>query len=102
MEKLLIASLLTSALALPGLAAQAAGDHDAGVSSALTEMTQGEVRKVDNEASKLTIKHGEIKKLDMPPMTMVFQVNDRPGQAGHHDGLQEGHGARAAMVEQQR
>jgi Cu(I)/Ag(I) efflux system protein CusF len=40
------------------------------------EMADGEVRKVDKDAKKLTIKHGEIKNLDMPPMTMVFQVKD--------------------------
>ncbi len=40
------------------------------------EMTDGEIRKVDKEAKKITIKHGEIKSLDMPPMTMVFQVKD--------------------------
>lgn len=39
-------------------------------------MTSGEVRKVDKEAKKITIKHGEIKNLGMPPMTMVFQVKD--------------------------
>ena len=39
-------------------------------------MTDGEVRKVDKDAKKLTIKHGEIKNLGMPPMTMVFQVKD--------------------------
>jgi Cu/Ag efflux protein CusF len=39
-------------------------------------MADGEVRKVDKGAKKLTIKHGEIKSLDMPPMTMVFQVKD--------------------------
>ena len=39
-------------------------------------MTEGEVRKVDKDAGKVTIKHGEIKKLDMPAMTMVFRVND--------------------------
>jgi Cu(I)/Ag(I) efflux system protein CusF len=38
--------------------------------------TDGEVRKVDTEAKKLTLKHGEIKNLDMPGMTMVFQVKD--------------------------
>jgi Cu/Ag efflux protein CusF len=37
-------------------------------------MTAGEIRKVDKSAKKLTIKHGEIKNLDMPAMTMVFQV----------------------------
>jgi Cu(I)/Ag(I) efflux system periplasmic protein CusF len=36
----------------------------------------GEIRKVDKESKKLTIKHGEIKSLDMPPMTMVFQVKE--------------------------
>ena len=40
------------------------------------DMTDGEVRKVDKDNKKITLKHGEIKNLDMPPMTMVFQVND--------------------------
>ena len=35
-----------------------------------------EVRKVDLENKKITLKHGEIKNLDMPGMTMVFQVKD--------------------------
>lgn len=39
-------------------------------------MTDGEVRKVDKDARKVTLKHGEIKNLDMPPMTMVFRVKD--------------------------
>ena len=39
-------------------------------------MAEGEVRKVDKEAMKITLKHGEIKNLDMPGMTMVFQVKD--------------------------
>ena len=41
-----------------------------------TEMADGEIRKVDKEARKITIKHGEIKNLEMPGMTMVFQVKD--------------------------
>lgn len=40
-------------------------------------MTDGEVRKIDMEAGKLTLKHGEIKNLDMPGMTMVFVVKDK-------------------------
>jgi len=44
--------------------------------AATGEMTEGEVRKVDKENKKLTLKHGEIKSLEMPPMTMVFQVKD--------------------------
>jgi Cu/Ag efflux protein CusF len=52
----------------PGAPAKAAAP-----SAALTE---GEIRRVDKEAKKLTIKHGPIKNLDMPAMTMVFQVTD--------------------------
>jgi Cu/Ag efflux protein CusF len=40
------------------------------------EKVPGEVRKVDRNNQKITIKHGEIKSLDMPPMTMVFTVKD--------------------------
>jgi Cu(I)/Ag(I) efflux system protein CusF len=36
------------------------------------QMTEGEVRKV--EGDKITLKHNEIKSLDMPAMTMVFKV----------------------------
>lgn len=41
-----------------------------------TDMTEGEIRKVDKDNKKITIKHGDIKNLDMPGMTMVFQVKD--------------------------
>lgn len=40
-------------------------------------MTDGEVRKVDKEGGKLTLKHADIKSLDMPAMTMVFTVKDK-------------------------
>ncbi len=39
--------------------------------------TDGEVRKIDKGAGKITLKHGPIKNLEMPPMTMVFHVKDR-------------------------
>jgi len=39
-------------------------------------LSDGEVRKVDKDAKKITIKHGPLANLDMPPMTMVFQVKD--------------------------
>jgi len=35
-----------------------------------------EVRRVDTTANKISLKHGEIPNLDMPPMSMVFQVSD--------------------------
>ena len=48
----------------------------AATSAAATDMTEAEVRKVDLNAGKITLKHGPIKNLDMPPMSMVFQVKD--------------------------
>ncbi len=39
--------------------------------------TDAEVKKVDREAAKVTLKHAEIKNLDMPAMTMAFKVQDR-------------------------
>ncbi|MSP36703.1 MAG: copper-binding protein [Limnohabitans sp.] len=45
-------------------------------SSTTADMADGEVRKIDKENKKMTIKHGEIKNLDMPGMTMVFQIRD--------------------------
>lgn len=60
--------LLTTA-ASDTAAASAPGDQS-------QQMSEGEVRKVDTDAKKITIKHGELKNLGMPPMTMVFQVSD--------------------------
>ena len=51
--------------------AEAALDTGAPIS-----MSEGEVKKVNKDAGKITIKHGELKNLDMPPMTMVFLVQD--------------------------
>ena len=39
-------------------------------------LAEGEIRKVDMEAKKLTIRHGAIPNMDMPPMTMVYPVKD--------------------------
>ena len=41
-----------------------------------TGMIDGEVRKVDKDARKITLRHGEIKQLDMPAMTMAFPVKE--------------------------
>ena len=54
-----------------------AAHHPAPATVAAAEATtEGEVRKVDKAAKKITLKHGPIKNLDMPGMTMVFQVQD--------------------------
>jgi Cu/Ag efflux protein CusF len=41
-----------------------------------TALTHGEIRKVDRDAAKLTIRHEPLANLDMPAMTMVFRVTD--------------------------
>ena len=46
------------------------------LAQAALPIAEAEVRKVDIDAKKITLKHGEIKNLDMPPMTMVFQAKD--------------------------
>lgn len=45
-------------------------------SAGMAETVEGEVRKVDKDTKKITIKHGPMPKFDMPGMTMVFQVKD--------------------------
>jgi Cu/Ag efflux protein CusF len=42
-----------------------------------SDLTDAEVRKVDKDGARLTLKHAEIRSLDMPPMTMVFRVRDK-------------------------
>lgn len=49
----------------------------AAFAQAALPLSEAEVRKVDRDAGKITLKHGEIKNLDMPPMSMVFQVQDK-------------------------
>lgn len=41
---------------------------------AQASMASGEVTKVDKSNARITLKHGEIKSLDMPPMTMAYRV----------------------------
>lgn len=47
------------------------------VAAAAEAGADGEVRRVDRTAGKVTLRHGEIKEHEMPPMTMVFEVRDR-------------------------
>jgi len=48
----------------------------AAASLAQTPQASGEVTKIDKANSRVTLRHGEIKNLDMPPMTMNFRVRD--------------------------
>ena len=72
--KLSTAIFLAALAAAPVQAQQSAGSHDSHHPAA--GLADGEVRKVDKDAKKITIKHGPLPKLDMPAMTMVFQVKD--------------------------
>lgn len=56
------------------------GAADQGQSTILekkADMTYGEIRKIDKETERITIRHDKIVNLNMPPMTMVFKVVDK-------------------------
>ena len=81
----LAASLLVlgtgSALAQAPAAAAAdshSSHHPAAAASTApqAELSEGEITRWDPRTLRLTLKHGEIKNLEMPPMTMVFRVAD--------------------------
>jgi Cu(I)/Ag(I) efflux system protein CusF len=79
-KPLLVAMALATSLPFAISARAQAVDHSKmggmKMDGSPASMTEGEVRKVDREARKITLKHGDIKNLDMPGMTMVFQVKD--------------------------
>ena len=82
-SKFSIAAVLTFASAAAAVAQEsghgshaahaAHASHKAGV---LGEMVDGEIKKVDKDAGKITIRHGELKALNMPAMTMAFRAKD--------------------------
>ena len=57
--------------------AQSASNHQHTHGAVQPTLTEGEVKKVDLENGKVTIKHADIPHLDMPGMTMVFTVKDK-------------------------
>ncbi len=65
-----IATLFTALLLAATYTAAAHAQSDTGTP------TEGEIRRVDKANGKLTIRHGPIRNLDMPGMTMVFRVTD--------------------------
>ena len=74
---LLTLSTLALLAALPAQADQSHHKPAASAAAATPDMADGEVRKIDLDTARITLKHGEIKNLDMPPMTMVFVVKDK-------------------------
>ncbi len=93
-----MSKLMTTLAAIAGLIAAPAfaanddhaGHHGAPAAAAAAEapatMSEGTVRKVDKAGGKVTIAHGPLENLNMPPMTMVFRVAD----AAMLDGLEAG------------
>jgi Cu/Ag efflux protein CusF len=71
--KLTLSIALAVSSASLSLAAHA---QQAPAAAAQAAMSEGEIKKVDKDAGKLTIKHGELKNLAMPGMTMAFKVQD--------------------------
>jgi Cu(I)/Ag(I) efflux system protein CusF len=76
--KKLFASLVISLFAASPVFAQHQHSHGAPSTAAAAEptATDGVVQKIDKSSGKITLKHGEIKNIGMPPMTMTFVVKE--------------------------
>ncbi len=76
--KLKIITPLVLALIMPAAGYAVEAHHQPAAAGAANSvpMSDGEVRKVDKETQKVTIKHGPIENLGMPAMTMVFRVSN--------------------------
>ena len=99
MKHLLTAALLGSALSLaqaqhsghshgsePAPAAAPAAPASPATAADALPWAEAEVRRVDAGAGAVTLRHGDIRNLDMPPMTMVFQTQ----QPGVLEGIKAG------------
>lgn len=81
MKFVALVAALAAALAAP-LQAQTATEHTghhaqaASAAAPAVPAVDGEVRKVDKEQGKLTLRHGPIPNLEMSGMTMIFRVAD--------------------------
>ncbi len=61
------------------------------------ELAEGEIRRIDASTGRVTIRHGVIKSMDMPPMTMVFTA----AEPGLLNNFQVGDKIRFAAEQQQ-
>ena len=77
LKTLLTLSALTLLAPVAAVANEAHHQPAAAATANATDMTDAEVRKIDMAGGKITLKHGDIKNLDMPGMTMVFVVKDK-------------------------
>jgi len=79
----LVVAFAANAQTAPASSAEHSAHHPA---TAAAPQSEGEVRKLDKAQGKVTLRHGPLKNLEMPAMTMVFKVAD-PKML---DGLKEG------------
>lgn len=75
-SKIAAAALIAMASTAFAQDAHHAHGHDGHEAAAPVQLVDGEVKKVDKEAGKITIRHGEIKNLGMGAMTMVFRTKE--------------------------
>lgn len=73
---LIAAWLIASPLAAAQSQTEHSGHHGAAAEAIDAELASGEVRRIDKEQQKITLRHGQIKSLDMPPMSMIFRVRE--------------------------
>src|SRR4026209_723505 len=78
-QSIAFAFAVAAGLATPAWAPKPADGpsaHPGAATGQAAPLAEGEVRKVDKAAKKITLKHGPIPNIDMPAMTMVFPVKD--------------------------
>ncbi|MEK6593671.1 MAG: copper-binding protein [Pseudomonadota bacterium] len=75
-RKAIAVIMLSLSFPLSAFAVEAHHQPVAASAEGTAQMADGEVRRVDKDTKKITIKHGPLSNLNMPPMTMVFQVQD--------------------------
>jgi Cu(I)/Ag(I) efflux system periplasmic protein CusF len=75
-KSLLIITALLTGTSIGYAASHAAAPAASATTASALPMVSAEVRKVDLENKKISLKHAEIKNLDMPGMSMVFQVKN--------------------------
>ena len=70
-------ALLTPMAALANDAHHKPAPAETSTPAGVADMTDAEVRTIDMDTGKVTLRHADIKSLDMPAMTMVFVVKDK-------------------------
>lgn len=75
MQRTTALAIALALFTLPAIS-MAQGTEGAHHDHAAAPMSEGVVKKVDKGAGKITVQHGPLENLGMPPMTMVFRVKE--------------------------